>query len=327
MEAKDYLERPRLHPLLVVFGEETFLRRQVLTAIRRLALGDSADEFGLSVHSGDTATFAAVLDEVRTLALFGDRRLVIVESADEFVKNHRPALEKAVGTLEADANVLVLDVKSWPSTTRLSKMVGPTATIDCKAPQPWRMPQWCVAWAASAQKKKLAPAAASLLVDLIGPDMALLDQEILKLAVYVGVRPTITAEDVDRLVGRSRVEQIWTLFDQLGAGKSAEALTLLDRLLDHGEDPIRLLGAFSMQLRRVAKAYRLNRLGKPLGVAISEAGVPPFAARACEQQLRQIGRRRAEKLYDWLLEADLGIKGSSQLQPRALLERLVVRLA
>jgi hypothetical protein len=34
-----------------------------------------------------------------------------------------------------------------------------------------------------------------------------------------------------------------------------------------------------------------------------------------------------DRLYDWLLEADLGMKGGSALPPRTLLERLVLRLA
>jgi len=33
------------------------------------------------------------------------------------------------------------------------------------------------------------------------------------------------------------------------------------------------------------------------------------------------------KLYDWLLEVDLGIKGSNTLDPGTQLERLIVRLA
>jgi DNA polymerase-3 subunit delta len=60
---------------------------------------------------------------------------------------------------------------------------------------------------------------------------------------------------------------------------------------------------------------------------MEEAGVPPFAQKGCEQQLRHLGTARTERLYDWLIQVDLGLKGSSQLPPRTLLERLVVRLA
>jgi DNA polymerase-3 subunit delta len=68
-------------------------------------------------------------------------------------------------------------------------------------------------------------------------------------------------------------------------------------------------------------------VGQPLGAALLQAGVKPFAVKGAEQQLRRLGRERANRLYDWLLEADLGLKGGSQLPPRTILERLVVKLA
>jgi DNA polymerase-3 subunit delta len=89
---------------------------------------------------------------------------------------------------------------------------------------------------------------------------------------------------------------------------------------------MRLLGAFSMQLRRLAQAYQLNQQGAPMASALEQVGILPFAIRGAEQQLRHLGRRRAERLYDWLLEIDLGLKGSSQLPPRTLLERFLVQL-
>ena len=123
------------------------------------------------------------------------------------------------------------------------------------------------------------------------------------------------------------MENLWKIFDAIGEGQGGAALAILGRLFEQGEDPIRILAAFSLQLRRLAQAYRRNRQGQPLPMALNEVGVPPFATRGAEQQLRHLGKRRAERLYDWLLETDLGLKGSSALPPRTLLERLVVRLA
>jgi DNA polymerase-3 subunit delta len=157
--------------------------------------------------------------------------------------------------------------------------------------------------------------------------MGQLDQELAKLAAYVGEAKKIDADDVDRLVGNSRAENTWKVFDAIGSGRPGEALALLDRLIVQGEDPMRILGAFSMQLRRLAQAGRLAQQGLSLPAALDRAGVPPFAQKGCEQQLRHLGRRRANRLFDWLLEVDLGMKGSSQLPPRTLLERLIVQLA
>ena len=110
-------------------------------------------------------------------------------------------------------------------------------------------------------------------------------------------------------------------------GRVAEALAILARLFEQGEDPMQLLGAFSWQLRRLAQVSRHVRHGRSLAAALEEAGVPPFARSGVERQLRHLGRRRLDRLYDWLLETDLAMKSSGALAPRLLLERLVVRLA
>jgi DNA polymerase-3 subunit delta len=250
----------------------------------------------------------------------------VIENADPFVTRHRAVLEKYVAE-PAATGVLGLSVRTWPANTRLAKLVDGEATIVCKAPAAYRMPAWCVPWAAAQHDKQLVPAAAELLVNLVGPDMGLLDQELAKLAVYVGPAAKIEVADVDRLVGSSRAENTWKIFDAIATGRPGEALALLDRVLEQGEEPLRVLGACSMQLRRLAQAARLAQQGRPLASALEEIGVPPYNLKGCEQQLRHLGWRRAQRLYDWLLETDLGLKGSSLLSPRVVLERLVVRLA
>jgi DNA polymerase-3 subunit delta len=329
MDSLAFLERAdrlKPQPVYVLHGDEDFLKRQVLTALRGLVLGEGDTAFGLSAHAGDKTSFAAVRDELETMPFLTPRRLVIIENGDAFVTQFRGQLEKYVAE-PAATGVLALDVKTWPANTRLAKLLDSNATIVCKTPAAFRLPAWCTQWAAACHGKQLSGDAAKLLVDLVGSEMGQLDQELAKLAIYVGTATRIESGDVDKLVGNSRAENMWKIFDALGAGNSAGALTILDRLFEQGEEPLRILGAFSMQLRRLAQAARWSQQGQPLLTALDRAGVPPFAQRGCEQQLRHLGRRRADRLYDWLLEADLGLKGSSQLPARTLLERLVVQLA
>lgn len=329
MDCLEFLQRggkSAVQPVFVLHGEEQFLKRQALTLLRELVLGPEDDGFALSHHPGDKATFAAVRDELATLPFLSPRRLVVVEGADPFVTRERARLEKYVAAPSA-TGVLVLDVQSWRADTRLAKELPDAAVLSCKSPATARLPEWCVKWCTARHGKPLPLAAARLLVDLVGPDMGLLDQEMGKLAVYAGEAERIEAADVDRLVGNSRNENTWKIFDLIGSGKSGEALTFLNRLLDQGEEHMKLLGAFSMQMRRLAQAARLHGIGTSVGEALEQVGVPPFARRQAEQHLRHLGRRRLDLLYDWLLETDLGMKGSSQLSPRLLLERLVIRLA
>jgi len=327
MEALAFLGKApaKVEPLYVLHGDEAFLKRHALAAIRQRALGADADEAGMSTHPGDKAQFAEVWDELQTAPFFAPRRLVVVDNADPFVTRFRELLEKKIKALPA-TGVLILDVKLWPANTRLAKAVDNAVTIVCKAPQSFKLPAWCVEWSAAHYQKKLPNDAAQLLVELAGADMGQLDQELQKLAIYVGDKPRIERADVDQLVGRSSSENVWKIFDALADGNRAKALRLLDQLLELGEEPFKILGAFSFQLRKLAQAGRLATQGVSMGAALARAGIT-YKADAAEKQLRSLGRSRAAKLYDWLLETNMGLRGESQLPERTQFERLVLRLA
>jgi DNA polymerase-3 subunit delta len=329
MHALDFLKKvgkARQQPIYVLFGEELFLKRQVITALKARFLGEGEDGFSYSTHAGDRAVYADIHDELRTLPFLSKRRVVVIDNADKFVSNERDRLEKYLGA-PSTTGILILNVKSWTSTTKLARKVPDEATIDCKSPPAASLIPWCTDWCQARHGKHLAPQAARLLVNLVGSEMGVLDQELLKLATYVGEAGRIEAAEVDRLVGNSREQNTFTIFDLISSGQTGKALAHLDRLFIQGEDPLGMLGAFSWQLRFLARAARLGTQGVPLQAALARVGIPPFNQRRSEQLLRHLGLARATRLYDWLLETDQGLKGYSQLPPRVLLERLVVRLA
>ncbi len=292
-----------------------------MKAIKARALDADGDDQAVATYAGETAQFADVFDELQTLPFFAKRRVVVVEAADPFVSQFRGQLEKIIDKLPA-SGVLVLDVKAWAASTRLAKMVSSAATIVCKAPAD-KLVSWCTEWAAAEHQKQLPAPAARLLVDYVGPDMGLLDQEILKLAIYVGERKKIDAADVDRLVGNNREESTWKVFDALAANQAPAALAVLDRALEQGEAPQMIMGAFGWQLRRLAQAARLIGQGINMRAAIAQVGLRPSA----EQLLRHIGRERAHQLYDWLVAANMDLRGGSPLPERTILERFLIKLA
>lgn len=328
MDALTFLAKPpaKIGPLYVLHGDEPFLKRHVTRALRSQLLGPDADEQAMSNYPGDKADFAQVYDELSTVAFFYPRRMVLIDGADPFVTKYRSLLEKRINEMPA-TGCLVLDVKTWAANTRLAKMVDASAAVICKAPPSYKVSQWCSDWSTRQYQKQLSSSAASLLVDLVGPDMGLLDQELLKLSIYVGDKSKIDPADVDKLVGQNRAENTWKIFDALAAGQPGDALALLDRLFEQGEEPMRIVGAFSMQLRRLGLAYRQVKLGNSIPAALEHAGIPAFSVKSAEQQMKHLGRRRLLKLHDWLLELNLDLRGGSALSERTLLERFLIRLS
>ncbi len=122
-------------PVYVLFGDEPFLKAEVLELLRSVVLGGEDAEFCYRVFEGDEAESRTVFDELATVALFGGgQRMVVVSEADSFVSRYRKELEDYAAN-PRKTGVLVLEVDTWPSNTRLFKHLAESGLqIDCKVP-------------------------------------------------------------------------------------------------------------------------------------------------------------------------------------------------
>jgi DNA polymerase-3 subunit delta len=335
--ALDFLAEKSSGPVpavVAVFGDESFLKRLVLAELKRRTASVDDAEFSFVELEGDEASPRDVFDELSTLSLFGGgRRVVIVDDADKFVTNNRERLEDYAA--KPASGVLVLDVGTWQSNTRLYKAVAALGgNIHCSAPGEAALLKWLIAWAKERYQAKLPNDAAEMLVDLVGDELGLLDQELAKLASAAGTGP-ITCELVQQFVGSWRTKTGWDMIDAAVEGRAADAIAQLDRLVAAGEHPVALLAQMASTLRRFAAATRLLEEAERSGRRVSarpilqQAGFKPFVLDKAERQWRQLGRRRTGSLYSLVLETDLALKGrmSSASRSRLALEELVARLS
>ncbi len=337
LHAVDYLAAPDKHPprpVCAAFGDEPFLKRQVLLRLRQAVLGEGEGDISLATFEGKTAKLPDVLDELSTLAMFGSgKRLAVVEEGDDFVTRYRAELEDYVDK-PVSTGILILELKSLAANTRLYKAIDACGfLVECKAPAAAATSKWLRSWAGQAHGFQLDASAADALVDLVGPELGLLDQELAKLALTVGSGGSVGVDTVRQMVGSWRARTTWEMLDAAMDGRTAAAIVELDRLLLAGEHPIAILAQISASLRRLAATTQLVIAGENAGRRVSirdaleRAGVKGFVLQKSEAQLRRLGRHRGDRLYGWLLEADLGLKGGSDLPPRAVLERLIVRIS
>ena len=109
LHAIDYLAQPDKYPpkpVCVAFGDEMFLRRQVLMRLRHAVLGDDEGDFSLSSYEGRNTEFRDVVEELTTMSMFGGQRLVVVENADDGARTRTPASneEKPSGAADESAD-------------------------------------------------------------------------------------------------------------------------------------------------------------------------------------------------------------------------------
>jgi DNA polymerase-3 subunit delta len=236
-------------PVYAVFGPDDYLRRQAVERIKNEVLGDARDQMALVEFDGERAQAADVLDECRTASLLAPVRLVIVYSAEKFLRgpqtddieeestkpkedeDRRELVEKYLQS-PCPTGMLLLVAKSWPKGTRLFKLIDKIGrNIPCETPKGQALPGWLTQQAQEAHGVRLEAQAARRLSELVGPQLGLLDMELSKLATYVIPRTAIRQEDVEELVGASREEKVFGLTDAISAGDAGGALALWDQVM------------------------------------------------------------------------------------------------
>lgn len=330
MHATEFARKPkaaRKVGLVVLHGSERHLKTQSLSLLTQEILGtDAQDSIGLVRYPGKDLEYKTIRDELQMVSMFSDQKLVLVEDADDFISDYRAQLENYAEKPSKRA-VLVLDVKTWRKNTRLAKKIESDGLeIDCSELEGVRLTNWLSQRAEEEYGKQLSRDAAALMVELAGTGMGLLEQELSKLASYVGTAPSITPEDVRKLVGGWKGETTWAMIDAIRDGSPGTALQCLSKLLYSGEPGPKILGGINYVFRKFAIAAEISRKTGALQPALKEAGVFPRDIPAAERYLRRIKRQRAELILETLAKADYGLKGGSRLPEQLQLEQLVLWL-
>ncbi len=340
--------------IAILHGPERFLIDYHTQALRDAlaAAHGSFDTLRFDGAAAGSANLPAeILDECRSFGLMAGHKLLIVDSADALLKESeddegaapptpKPAargprrktpreLFESYAEEPSSSATLVLRATTWRP-GRLDKAIAALgdagAVIKCEAPDVPKTIAWCRGRCRKVHSVELAPDAAALLVNHIGPDLSRLDTEIAKLAC-VEPGATITAKVVDEFVGFAREEKFFAIQSSLVSGDAGAALAHLRELVEVSrQDPVPLNWAY------IDLARKLH--GASVGLA---AGENPYALagrlklwgpqqEAVFKAARKLPPDRAAELFQAAVETDVKLK-TGQGDPVVNLEVLTLRFA
>jgi len=295
--------------VFAVVGADRFLRAEALAvSLRAWGLVDD-DTTTLTRVDGSKAakaSLADVLDEVRTYSLLGDRQVVLVDDADDYISRHRKALERYCES-PASTGTLGLLCNALPKNWRLHKIIAQSGqVVICTAPEYGNVVPWIVRRARDVYGKRLSSTAGASLRRLVGDAPGVIDAELSKLTTYVGERPAITEEDIAALVGQHREEAVFAVIDAMINGDVGAALAAWEQVLATDRAaPGRAIAGLGWGVRQLVEGHRLVAGGKP--VAVAAKIVRTFEARL-SRALYEVGGRGLEDQLADLCKADLAIK-------------------
>ena len=241
-----------------IVGGKAFDSFRAEEAVEKIVAGAVGDQRAdaLEVLRGDETGWGRVVEAARTGSLFAPRRAVVVRGADALKGE---GAEMLAYLEDPSASVaLVLVAAKVDKRRAVWKAVVERASVTVAEPMKEAALRRHVADEVRRRKLAVTPDGVAELVERVGPDLRRLMGELEKLEAFAEGGETLTAEQVAAVLGRGRARPLYKLGDALAARRAAEALDLMEELLDEGEDALRILGTSHRSLRQVRGALGLK---------------------------------------------------------------------
>jgi len=318
-------ERARV---VLLCGKESFLRSYYTRLLREKL---EAAHGGVDVIrlDGQSASIGDAIEECQSFGLMASHRMVIVDSADQMVKESARASMERYAQHPSDSATLVLRCEKWNSGKLDAMIEAVGAIVPCDEIEPDKAVNWVVARASKRHAVTFERRAAMALVDRVGVDLTRLDTEIAKLSAGLGAGSgegeSVTVERVESMVERTREEKVWEIQSALLLGTPEQALGMLREMLEISRhDPVLISFACMDLARKVhAVAVGLDR-GDAMRSLAGSLKIWPMGAQApIERMARAIGPARAARMLGRAVETDIALKSGLGDQVRQL-ERLTI---
>ncbi len=263
--------KSKLLAVYVVLADAQPLRERAIGLVRARALplvGPPAFNHGQyrATEPGAVEAFVAA----RTLPAMAERRLVEIRDLEQGSKEFLAAMVSYLKAPARESVVVLAGAKlpkvekggsNWAARIK-SALSGSDQAVLVQIGDREVPPGRFVAGIAKELGKTIERQAVSLLVELIGPDLGRLQQEVHKLVAYVGEAPEIRVEEVAAATANLAEAAGWDLTAGIARADPVQTVTALQRLQQGGDDPRKLLGLLSWQVRELLKAVELIRAGR-----------------------------------------------------------------
>lgn len=321
------LEKGSVSPVYLLTGEDLFRKQEIISKIKAAV---RPDDFNIYSSSADKADIGEALALANTAPVFSDRRLVILTGIEKLRKDPKEALIRYLEN-PLDTTVLVLthnDAKKFKTEKALSAAAaahGDTANFDELKREELAM------WVRARFKEQGLNGefdAVETLCEAVGGDLNALSQEIEKLSLYAADREdkNISKEDVLAGVGFSKEENPFALSNAVQYMNKAKALSLADKLIDGGEEPVGVLGKISYPVLKMARIKRMTNAGMAPSEIVRAAGLMFWESSLVNNARSFPSEEIFLKTLDRIIETDKAFKTSTASDPKTAIKGVLMTL-
>lgn len=317
------LKRNELAPLILLWGDESFLIDDALRRVEAIAIDPAVREFNRDVFYGDEADAHAIVTAAQTIPWLAAKRLVVVRGAEALPRAADPVLLAYCKQPSPSTCLVFAGQRAEAGRALFAFLLKTPWAVRYRRLQGRELTTWVEQRVAS-QGCQIAPEALAGLVEAAGNDLRLLASEIDKLVTYTGSGALIDAGCLSALTADIRETSAFELARALSAGDLVEALRVWQKFSGSGEYPGLALGAILHHVRQLWRIKLAQSTGKTPERLASELNIPVFTVRRLASHAAALDQAQFQQWLEALWEADYTLKRSG-LSPQSVFERLILR--
>ena len=324
LELQKAIQKRTLSPLYFFYGEETFLIDKMVDEIKGIVVDPNLADFNLSVFYGKESTPQDIINSAKTFPLLSDHRLIIIKEADRLKASSWKEFSNYFKNPQASTCMIICAEKMVLNSTVLKVFRKRGEVVRFYHPFDREIPSW-IRRIANEFDRKISQEAVALLGVELDKDLQKIYNELQKIAAYVGERKVIEGKDVKEVVADVKGSTVFNLMDCVGKKDVEGALDALRRLIESGEQPLRILRMITLRIRQLARGKEMLQEGFSQADIGRSLGIRTFYLRGFLTQVHAFSLAKMEVCTDFLFRSDWKLK-SSRVDKRLILERLIVEL-
>ncbi len=320
------VESGRTPPVALLHGAEAFLLQDAAARVTR-ALFPGTAELSLlrEVLDARETGAEAIVRSALMLPWMPPHRLVVARGVEALAARAGEPLATYMASPNPSTVLLILSETALEASHWLLRAVPSQAAVVPVPPLAGRALGSWLRSRAQREGYELGEEAATLLVELCGDDVTLLRGELEKAALAAGPdNRRITPAEIRAVVGEHRLRHVFELTRALVDRDAAAALTVLESLLNAGEEPLAVLGMLTREARAVWQTADGLRRGRAREEVARGLRRPPAVAAALLDRAQALAPAGAARQLQrcWEVERRLKLGGATRSELSLLIADL-----
>lgn len=266
------------------------------------------DEMNISRYDLNNDLTSLVIEDAKTISLFGDKKIVIADNANMFTASTSKDSELIEDYLkninEYTDLIFIVHSDKIDARKKITKAIKEKGKIiefndDLDAVSLIRR---------LFKDYNIEYSDIKLLIDRVGNNPLIITNEVNKIKIYKGNDKNITSEDILNLTNKIIEIDVFKLIDYIVRKDKENALELYNEMLKVNEEPIKIIVILANQFRIMYQSKELLKKGYSEKDIASILKIHPYRVKLAIQNSRNYTSEMLLKYLNDLADIDIGIK-------------------